>query len=71
MSETPVRIRRGLVRLGEENQYLYRELLGYTAQEYAILEEEGHIGMDYHPDVRQGLGQPWPGLRIRPPHMSF
>ena len=52
MSETPVRIRRGPVRLGQDNQYVYQELLGYTAQEYAMLEEEGHIGMDYHPDVK-------------------
>ena len=42
----------GAVRLGEDNRYLYRELLGYTPEEYAIWEEEGHIGMDYHPDVR-------------------
>ncbi len=52
MSETPVRIRRGPVRLGEDNRYLYQDLLGYTPEEYAILEEEGHIGMDYHPDVK-------------------
>ena len=52
MSETPIRIRRGPVRLGEDNQYVYQELLGYTPEEYAILEEEGHIGMDYHPDVK-------------------
>ena len=52
LSETPVKIRRGPVRLGEDNQYIYQELLGYTPQEYAILEEEGHIGMDYHPGVK-------------------
>jgi crotonobetainyl-CoA:carnitine CoA-transferase CaiB-like acyl-CoA transferase len=52
MSETPAKIRRGPVRLGEDNQYLYQDLLGYTDQEYAALEEEGHIGMDYHPDVK-------------------
>jgi crotonobetainyl-CoA:carnitine CoA-transferase CaiB-like acyl-CoA transferase len=52
MSETPVTIRRGPVRLGEDNQYVYQELLGYTPEEYAVLEEEGHIGMDYHPDVK-------------------
>ena len=51
MSETPVRIRRGPVRLGEDNRYVYQELLGYSPEEYAILEEEGHIDMDYHPDV--------------------
>lgn len=52
MSETPVKIRRGPVRLGEDNEYVYQELLGYTPKEYSILEEEGHIGMDYHPDVK-------------------
>ena len=52
MSETPSKIRRGPVRLGEDNKYVYQELLGYTAEEYAVLEEEGHIGMDYHPDVK-------------------
>lgn len=56
MSETPVRIRRGPVRLGQENQYVYQELLGYTAQEYSVLKEEGHVGMDYHPGVKQGCG---------------
>ena len=52
MSETPSKIRRGPVRLGEDNKYVYQELLGYSAEEYAVLEEEGHIGMDYHPDVK-------------------
>ena len=51
MSETPATIRRGPVRLGEDNEYVYQELLGYTALEYAALEEDGHAGMDYHPDV--------------------
>ena len=52
LSETPSKIRRGPVRLGEDNEYVYQELLGYSAEEYAVLEEEGHIGMDYHPDVK-------------------
>ena len=52
MSETPSKIRRGPVRLGEDNEYVYQELLGCSAEEYAVLEEEGHIGMDYHPDVK-------------------
>ena len=52
MSETPSKIRRGPVRLGEDNEYVYQELLGYSTEEYAVLEEEGHIGMDYHPDVK-------------------
>ena len=40
------------MRLGEDNEYVYQKLLGYSAEEYAVLEEEGHIGMDYHPDVK-------------------
>ncbi len=50
MSETPSTIRRGPVRLGEDNEYVYQDLLGYTPEEYAALEEEGHVGMDYRPD---------------------
>ena len=50
MSETPSTIRRGPVRLGEDNKYVYQDLLGYTPEEYAALEEEGHVGMDYRPD---------------------
>ena len=38
--------------LGENNPYVYRELLGASASEYRRLEGEKHIGMDYVPDVR-------------------
>ena len=51
MSETPASIRRGPVRLGQDNEYVYQDLLGYTPQEYAALEEEGHVGLDYDPDL--------------------
>ena len=51
MSETPASIRRGPVRLGQDNEYVYQDLLGYTPREYAALEEEGHIGLDYDPDL--------------------
>ena len=47
MLETPVKIRRGPVRLGEDNEYVYRTVLGYPESEYAQLEAEGHISMDY------------------------
>jgi crotonobetainyl-CoA:carnitine CoA-transferase CaiB-like acyl-CoA transferase len=33
--------------LGEHNEYVYRELLGYSGAEYQALAAEGHIGMDY------------------------
>ena len=35
------------MRLGEDNEYVYKTLLKYTAEEYAELESTGHIGMDY------------------------
>ena len=47
LSETPLSIRRGPVMFGQDNEYVYRELLGYTAEEYAAFEAAGHIGTDY------------------------
>ena len=47
MSETPPNIRRGPVRLGEDNEYVYKTVLGYSDAKYAELEAEGHISMDY------------------------
>ncbi len=47
MSETPPDIRRGPVRLGEDNEYVYKAVLGYSDAKYAQLEAEGHISMDY------------------------
>lgn len=51
MSETPLGIRRGPVMFGQDNEYVYRELLGYSAEEYAAFEVAGHIGTDYAPGV--------------------
>jgi crotonobetainyl-CoA:carnitine CoA-transferase CaiB-like acyl-CoA transferase len=50
-SKTPGSIRRPPCRLGEHNRYVYRDLLGISESEYADLEREGHIGMDYHPSI--------------------
>lgn len=44
-------VRHPPVRLGEHNEYIYRELLGISEEEYAELEEDGHIGMDYAPEI--------------------
>ena len=38
---------RGPVMFGQDNEYVYRELLGYTAEEYAAFAAAGHIGTDY------------------------
>ena len=51
MSGTPIGIRRGPVRLGEDNGYVYKTLLKLTDEEYEELETEGHIGMDYSEDI--------------------
>ena len=47
MSATPLGIRRGPVMFGQDNEYVYRELLGYSAEDYAAFEAAGHIGTDY------------------------
>lgn len=47
MSETPARIRRGPVQLGQDNEYVYKHILGVSDAEYAELERAGHIGMDF------------------------
>ncbi|MDA0770383.1 MAG: CoA transferase [Chloroflexi bacterium] len=47
MSETPIKIRRGPVQLGQDNEYVYKTLLQMSDEEYARLEREGHIGMDF------------------------
>ena len=51
MSKTPNRLRLPPCRLGEHNDYVYRELLGLSPEEIADLEAKGHIGMDYPPEV--------------------
>jgi crotonobetainyl-CoA:carnitine CoA-transferase CaiB-like acyl-CoA transferase len=50
-SGTPNRIRRYACRLGEDNEYIYKGLLKVSDEEYAELEQEGHIGMDFGPGV--------------------
>ena len=50
-SRTPVRPVRHAVRLGEDNEYVYHELLGFSEEQYRRFEELGHIGADYDPSV--------------------
>ena len=52
MSESDVRIRRGPVRLGQDNEYVYKTLLGLSDAEYDALVEAGHIGEEYADHVR-------------------
>ena len=52
MSNVPFEVRKPPVRLGEDNDYVYREVLGLTEEEYDRLKALGHIGMDYAPHVK-------------------
>ncbi|MGB2855452.1 MAG: CoA transferase [Dehalococcoidia bacterium] len=54
MSKTPNHFRSPPVRLGEHNEYVYKEILKVSDEEYAELEREGHIGMDLVPDLEIG-----------------
>ena len=51
MSETPLGIHRGPVMFGQDNEYVYRELLGYSAEEYEGFKAAGHVDTDYAPGV--------------------
>jgi crotonobetainyl-CoA:carnitine CoA-transferase CaiB-like acyl-CoA transferase len=51
MARTPNRLRSGPVRLGEHNHEIYCDLLGYTPEELAALEQRGLVGTAYPPTV--------------------
>lgn len=51
LANTPNHIRTGPPLLGEHNEYVYGELLGYSDDEYRALEESEQIGRDYAPGV--------------------
>ncbi len=46
MNKTSNKIRRPPVLFGEHNEYIYKNIIGVSDQEYAELEKAGHIGMD-------------------------
>ena len=52
MSRTPFEVRKPPVRLGEENDYIYRDVLKLTEEEYDHLKALGQIGMDYAPHIK-------------------
>ena len=51
MSRSDVRIRRGPVTLGQDNEYVYKTLLKLSNDEYEELVSSGHIGAEYAPHV--------------------
>lgn len=46
MSETPLAIRKYAAPLGEDNEYVYREVCGYSEEEYRWFLENGHAGTE-------------------------
>ncbi len=51
MSKMPNSIRMPACLMGEHNEYVYKEIIKVSDEEYADLVEKGHIGMDYAPGV--------------------
>jgi crotonobetainyl-CoA:carnitine CoA-transferase CaiB-like acyl-CoA transferase len=50
-SETPVEFQQPPVRLGEHNDYVYRDVLGFSDDEIASLAAGGHIATEFDPSV--------------------
>lgn len=48
---TPVDLFKPPAALGEDNDYVYGEVLGYSAEEIAAMESAGQIGRDYDLDI--------------------
>ena len=44
-------IRRPPVAFGQDNDYVYRELLGVSEEEYDRLVAEGHIATEFHESI--------------------
>jgi crotonobetainyl-CoA:carnitine CoA-transferase CaiB-like acyl-CoA transferase len=47
MSETPLPYRNVAPLLGQDNEYVYRELLGFSDAQYQRFVELGHIGTEF------------------------
>lgn len=51
MRHTPNGLRRAAPTLGQDSEYVYRNVMGYAAAEYAELLASGDTGVDYAPGV--------------------
>ena len=51
LQNTPFEIRRHAVMLGQDNEYVYKKVMGYSDEEYQNFVDLGHIGTDYEPGV--------------------
>lgn len=52
MRETPLHVQKAPAALGEDNEYVYKQVLGYSDEEYAGFAERGHISLDYDESIR-------------------
>ena len=52
LQNTPFEIRRHAVMLGQDNEYVYKKVMGYSEEEYQNFVDLGHIGTDYEPHVQ-------------------
>ncbi|MSQ40710.1 MAG: CoA transferase [Dehalococcoidia bacterium] len=52
LSKAPFAVRKPPVRLGEDNDYVYRQVLKLSEAEYDRLKALGQIGMDYAPHIK-------------------
>jgi crotonobetainyl-CoA:carnitine CoA-transferase CaiB-like acyl-CoA transferase len=50
-SKTPLSIHLPPCRLGEHNEYIYKRIIGVSDDEYTELQKEGHVGMDFIPEI--------------------
>ena len=51
LSASQLKIRRHAPTLGQDNEYVYKGLLGISDEEYCQLEAEGHIGTEPAPHI--------------------
>lgn len=51
MSKTKNQLRRATCRFGEDNEYVYKKVIGVSDEEYRVLGMDGHIGTDYIPTL--------------------
>jgi len=51
LSKTPNHLRLPPCMFGEHNEYVYKQVIGVSDEEYARLEAEGHIGTNFVPEV--------------------
>ena len=47
MSETPLQYWRHSPTLGQDNEYVYKQVMGYTDAEYQHFVDTGHAGTTY------------------------